>query len=59
MLNHSPKKRKDSLETRAVLLTLLLEIEIGVAGCTGNTSKHQKMATFSEEFLSEMTLRLF
>ena len=31
MLNHSHKKRKDSLGTRAMLLTFLLEIEIGVA----------------------------
>ena len=31
MLNHSPKKRKESLEIKAVLLTFLLEIEIAVA----------------------------
>ena len=32
MLDHSDKKRKDSLETRAVLLILLPELEIfGVA----------------------------
>ena len=28
MFKHSPKKRKDSLETQAVLLILLLELEI-------------------------------
>ena len=36
MLNHSHKKQKDSLETRAVLLTFWLETEIW-RGRTGNT----------------------
>ena len=30
MLNHSHKKQKDSLETRTVMLTFLLEIKIRV-----------------------------
>ena len=52
MLNHSHKKRKDSLEPRVKLLTFLLETETGVAvqGIHQNT---EKMAAFNEEFLSE------
>ena len=51
MLNHSHKKRKDSLETLAVLLTLYRDRNW--SGRTGDTSKHRNMAAFSEEFLSE------
>ena len=58
MLNHSPKKQKDSLETRVVLLTFLLEIEIGVAvqGIHQNTKKWLLLV---RNFLVKMTLRLF
>ena len=51
MLNHSHKKRKDSLETLAVLLTLYRDRNW--SSRTGDTSKHRNMAAFSEEFLSE------
>ena len=39
--NHSHKKRKDSLETRAILLIFSLELEI-----SEHPSKQQKMMTF-------------
>ena len=51
--DHSLKKRKDSLETRAVLLIFLLELEISWVVNTETTSKQQKMALFSEQFPSK------
>ena len=58
MLNHSHKKRKDSPETRVILLTFLLEIEIGVAvqEIYENT---KKWLLSVRNFLVKMTLRLF
>ena len=45
-IKHSHKKRKDSLETRAVMLILLLELEIsGVA--VHSTIKTAKKGDFS------------
>ena len=58
-LNHSHKKRKDSLETWAVLLIFLLELEMAWGGRTEHTSKQQKMTTFARNCSVKMTLRLF
>ena len=55
-MKHSRKKQKESLETRAVLLIFLFELEISGGGCT---SKQRKMATFAKNCLVKMTLRLF
>ena len=58
MLNHSHKKREDSLETWSVLLTFFLEIETGVAvqGIHQNT---EKWLLSVRKFLLKMTLKLF
>ena len=46
---HSHKKRKDSLKTRAVLLMFLVELEISRVAVQGI---HQNISVFSEDFLS-------
>ena len=57
-LRISHKKRKDSLEPRAVPLIFLLELEMsGVA--VQSTIKRAKMVTFARNCLVKMTLRLF
>ena len=53
IIKHSHKKRKDSLETRAVLLTFSLEPEIPGVAVQGIHKKHRKMAAFSENFFCE------
>ena len=50
VLQHNLKKRKNSLETRAVLLVFWLELEIpGVA--VQETHRNSKEAACSEDFL--------
>ena len=56
-LYHSHKKRKDSLETRAVLLIFFLELEISGVAVQGIYQTQN--GDFSWELLRKMTLRLF
>ena len=58
MSNHSHKKRKHSLETRSVLLTLFLDIEIEVAA-QGIHESIEKWLLSVRNFVVKMTLRLF
>ena len=58
-LNHSHKKRKDSIETRAVRLIFSLKLEISGGGRTGHTSKQRKLVAFVRNCLVKVTLRLF
>ena len=55
VLQHSHKKRKDSLETRTILLLFWLELEIFGGVRTGNTSKERK-GCFSEHFLFSFSI---
>ena len=55
---HIYKKRKYTLDTRAVLLIFAIELNI-CGGRTEHTSKKQKMVTFATNCLEKMTLRLF
>ena len=57
MLNHSHKKQKDSLETRAVLLAFLLETENMVAALGMHQNTEKRLLSL-KNFLMRMTLRL-
>ena len=57
--DHSHKKRKDSLETQAVLMIFSLEIEISGVAIQSIHQKQRKMATFVRNCLVKMTLRMF
>ena len=50
---HSHKERKDSLETWAVLLISLLELEISGVAIQTKVAKNTKNGGFCEELLSE------
>ena len=52
-------KRKDSLETRAVLVTFSLELEISGVTVQGIRQKQQRMVAFVGNCSVKMTLRLF
>ena len=61
-LYHSHKKRKDSLETRAVVLIFSLELEmpgVAVQSIKNETFEHRNMETFVSNCSVKMTLRLF
>ena len=58
MFKHSRKKRKDSLETRAVLSMFLLELELSGVAVQG-IHQTAKNATFARNCSVKMTLRLF
>ena len=57
-LEHSHKKRKDSLETRAVLLIFSVKLNVW-GGRTKHMSKQRKMATFATGCSVRITLKLF
>ena len=60
MLYHSHKKRKVSLETRAVLLVDIFGWTWNIWGSrTEDTLKQWKMVSFGRNCLVKMTLRLF
>ena len=52
-MEHSHKKQKDSLETRAVLLIILLELEISGVAVQSIHRKTAENGNFCEELLSE------
>ena len=55
---HSHKKRKDSMETRVVLLVFLLELEISGLAIQSIHQNSEKKVT-CEECFEKMALRLF
>ena len=58
-VKHSPKKRKDSLETRVVLLIFSIELKISGLAVQGIHQNSEKWLLPVRIFLVEMTLRLF
>ena len=58
-LIHSHKKWKYSLETRVVLLTFSLELEISELAVQNIHQDGQKMVTFVRNCSVKVTLRLF
>ena len=52
-MEHSHKKQKDSLETRAALLIILLELEISGVAVQSIHRKTAENGKFCEEMLSE------
>ena len=56
---HSHKKRKDSLETRSVLLIFSPELEIFGVAVQSIHQNSKKMATFARNCSVKMTFRLF
>ena len=57
--NHSHKKRKDSLQTRAVLLIFSPELEILGVAVRSIHQNSKKMATFARNCSVNITFRLF
>ena len=57
VLQHSLKKRKDSLETQTILLVFWLELEISGGVRTGNTLKERK-SCFGEDFLFSFSISI-
>ena len=58
MINHSHKKRKGSLETRAVLLIISLELEISWVVAQSIHQNSKKMVAFVRNCSVKMALRL-
>ena len=58
-INHSHKKRKDGLETRAVLLIFSLELEISGVAVRSIYQNSEKMMTFVRNYLVKIILRMF
>ena len=58
MLEHRQKKWKDSLDTRAVLLIISLELEISGVVVRGIHQSNEKWLLQVRIFLVKMTLRL-
>ena len=56
---HSHKKRKDSLKTRAVLLMFLVELEISGVAVQGIHQNINKFLFSVRIFLVKITLRMF
>ena len=56
---HIHKKRKNTLDRRAVLLIFSLELKISGDRRTEHTSKQRKMVIFVTNCFVKMTLRLF